>query len=490
MDLKCGTVDYESFGAKGDGEADDMKAICEAHAHASERGLDVRTRPDATYNLGTTAQTAVITTNTDWNTSRFIVDDSQGVEDHRTPLFEVRSSLEPVELDIKTLTRDQRKVDVRPERDCYVMVEKNTKRLYVRRGLNQNEGVPQHDCFILRRDGSIEADIDWEYDVITGIDARPMDDETLFIRGGVFNTFANRQHHPVGYNYWCRNIILERSNTEVVGLVHYVVGETEVGCPYTGFITSRQCANITLRNCFATGHRIYEGIGAAGKPVRMGTYDYNARNIVGFNMIGCRQNLITDKTRWGVIESSFCKNILLVDCEMSRMDTHMGVSGTYTIRRCQLGHMGLNAIGRGVITLEDSTLNGPALVNLRHDYGSTWEGKIVVLNCRWIPSCGDKTWPHLIGGRNDGMHDFGYPCFMPEEVEIDTLYVDDSNTPDDYDGMCFFTDPDEGEEGLPDERPFPYAPCERVIVKGLETASGKRPSAGQAGRLKVVVKER
>jgi hypothetical protein len=43
-----------------------------------------------------------------------------------------------------------------------------------------------------------------------------------------------------------------------------------------------------------------------------------------------------------------------------------------------LGYMGLNAIGRGLLTVEDSTLYGNTLVNFRSDYGSTWEGDLVI----------------------------------------------------------------------------------------------------------------
>ena len=41
-------VDYESFGAKGDGVTDDLPAICRAHDPANSHGLCVRTKPDAT----------------------------------------------------------------------------------------------------------------------------------------------------------------------------------------------------------------------------------------------------------------------------------------------------------------------------------------------------------------------------------------------------------------------------------------------------------
>jgi hypothetical protein len=458
-------VTYEAFGAVGDGVSDDLLAICKAHEYANTHGLSVKTRPDATYHLGGKALTAIIATDTDWNTSRFTIDDTQ-VENHRTSIFSVRSLLELEKLSIDRLTRDQKQLDVRPKHDCHIVVTNRKIRRYIRRGLNRNSGVSQHDCFILRRDGSVEGDVDWDYDNVSRVEARPIDEKPLTLRGGVFTTFANR-------------IKISRSNTEVDGLIHYIVGETAVGHPYSGFISISNCANITLRNCFATGHKTYSTIGAAGKPVSMGSYDYSASNVVNFRMFKCRMNSINDRTRWGVIGTNFCKNILLEDCMLSRMDTHMGVSGTYVIRRCTLGYMGLNAIGRGLLTVEDSTLYGNALINFRSDYGSTWEGGVIIRNCRWIPASGNRRWPQMIYVRNDGMHDFGYTCFMPQEITIDRLYVDDSNHPEDYQGMYFFSDPDgdndRDDDIEPADRPFPYVRCQKVRVRGLTTASGKKP---------------
>ena len=478
MDFKDGNVDYETFGAQGDGVADDMPAICKAHDYANAHGLRVRSKADATYHLGGQPLTAIIATDTDWNTSRFTIDDTQ-VEDHKRSIFSVQSQLVSEHIQIDQLRRDQQKLDIRPQRDCHVLVENDHKRIYIRRGLNQNNGVSQHDCFILRRDGSIDSPIDWDYNEITRIETRPIDEAPLVLRGGVFTTFANRMQQDTGYNYWARNIAISRSNTEVDGLTHYVVGETSVGHPYTGFISAQHCADITLRNCFASGHKIYSTIGAAGKPVNMGSYDYNANNVVNFRMIGCTMNHLNDRTRWGVIGSNFCKNILLEYCTLSRMDTHMGVSGTYDIRRCTLGWMGLNAIGRGALTIEDSTLYGNALISFRNDYGSTWEGDLNIRNCRWIPAGGDTCWPHLINVKNDGMHDFGYACSMPTTVSIDGLFVDDTQHVEDYTGLYIFTDPDDLHDGVDDikpaaKRPFPYAPCHKVEVRNLKTASGKK----------------
>jgi len=80
---------------------------------------------------------------------------------------------------------------------------------------------------------------------------------------------------------------------------------------------------------------------------------------------------------------------------------------------------------------------------------------VVIRNCRWIPGCGAKVQPYLIGATNDGRHDFGYPCFMPREVTVDGLVIDDSQHPDDYQGPYLFTDPN-GTGSATDERPFAY----------------------------------
>jgi hypothetical protein len=463
-------VTYEKFGAVGDGVHDDLPAICEAHKYANAHGLPVKSKRDAKYHLGRRALTAIIATDTDWSTSRFTIDDTE-VDNHRKSLFEVRSLLARERLKIDRLQRGQQQLSVRPNRDCYVVVTNNKIKRYRRRGLNKNSGTSQRDCFILHRDGSIDGDIDWDYDNVSRVEARPIDEKRLFLRGGVFTTTANRMKQAVGYNYWYRNIVITRSNTEIDGLAHHVVGETSVGHPYSGFISVSSCANVTLRNCLATAHKTYRTIGAAGRPVSMGSYDYTANSVVNFTMINCRMEDITDRTRWGVIATNFCKNILLEDCTFNRMDTHMGVSGSYVIRRCTLGHAGLNAIGRGLLTVEDSTLCGYSLINFRRDYGSTWEGDVVIRNCRWIPACGRTTSPQMFYVGNDGTHDFGYRCFMPREITIDGLFVDDSNHPENYRGIYLFSDPG-GRD--PEDSPFPYERCQKVTIRGLTTASGEK----------------
>ncbi len=471
-----GVVTYEEFGALGDGVADDLPAIVAAHAHANERSLPVRGRPDATYHLGARALTAIIQTDTDWNTSRFIIDDSGEVENHKRPLFEVRSRLAPVPLQIDRLARGQERLELRSAtaHDLLVLVENERRRLFIRRGLNQNSGTPQREVFILRRDGAIEGAIDWDYETITRVEARPIDSEPLVLRGGVFTQIANQMRQEVGYNYWSRNIVVRRSNTVVDGVTLHLTGEGEHGHPYSGFLRAQQAANVTFRDCRIPGRKVYSTIGRAGRPVQMGTYGYGADLVVNFSMLHCRMDNIHDTTRWGVAATNFMKNVLVEDCVLSRMDVHQGVSGHYTIRRSTLGHQGIQAVGRGLLLVEDSTVHSSRLVAFRPDYGSPWEGEVVVRNSRWLPPRRSGGRPVMFTAQNDGTHDFGYPCSMPRLVRIEGLHIDDAwtletKTP----GTFFFGDPLGAPRG---ERPFPYKLTERIEVSGLEAASGIFPA--------------
>ncbi len=467
-------VAYEDFGAVGDGVTDDLPAIVRAHEHANEQGLPVKARSGATYHLGRRALTATIATDTDWGNAKFIIDDTD-VEDHQRSLFEVKSLLAPIKLKIASLHRDQRKVEVYPEMDCWVRVESTAKRRYIRRGLNQNKGQFQNDCFILSKDGTIEGDIDWDYETISRIEARPIDEKPLVVSGGEFTTIANQMKQEKGYNYWHRNIHIARSNTSVVGLKHYVTGEKEFGHPYSGFLSAGSCANVTLRDCFLTAHKTYKTLGVVGKPVSMGSYDLSAGSVVNYSLIGCRMDNICDTTRWGVIGTNYCKNILLENCVLSRMDTHQGMSGDYIIRGTTLGYIGLNAIGRGRLIIEDSTIQGRSFFSLRSDYGSTWDGTVEIRNSRWIPSCGKPVQPILMQASNDGEHDFGYPCSMPREIVIDGLEIDDRNHPEkNYKGPWLFSDPGGSGDLNAEAAPFPYVLTEKVSIKNLKIASKKK----------------
>ena len=474
--LKCkanGLVRYSDFGAKGDGKTDDIDAIAATHAFANQQDLPVKADDGATYYIGGKNRTAVIRTNTDFGKAAFIIDDTN-VQNRDANIFLVSSGLQTFKPEgIISLKRNQEKINASLPGTCLVTVTNSKVKRYIRFGANQNNGSPQTDIFIVDKDGKVDMNgsIIWDFDQITDITALPIDQTTLTITGGLFTTIANKVESK--YTYYSRGIGIRRSNVLVTGLEHHVTGEADHGAPYGGFINIGDCAFVTVRNTILTGHKVYLTIGSAGVSVSMGTYDLSLNRAVNVSFINCRQtNDINDSKYWGILGSNYCKNLVYDSCTLSRFDAHMGVANA-TIRNSTLGHQGINAIGSGTFTVENSTIYGRNLISLRTDYGSTWQGEFFIRNCIFIPAGGKTTSASLIGGSYSGQHDFGYTCYMPERITIENLRIDDSKHPDDYKGPAIFADfnPEMTSDSYIEK--FPYVRTREVILKNVTTASGK-----------------
>jgi len=469
----AGLLRYSDFGARGDGKTDDIDAIAAAHAVANQYDLSVKADAGATYYIGGKERTAVIRTDTDFGTAAFIIDDTE-VENRNAAVFEVSSGLQAFPLEeIQSLKRNQKKIDASLPGPCLVTVTNAHVKHYIRYGLNQDNGSAQTDIFVVDKNGRVDehAPIIWDFDQITEIMALPIDEDTLRITGGRFTTIANQAESK--YTYYSRNIAIRRSHVVVDGLEHRITGEGEQGAPYGGFINISACSYVTVQNTLLTGHKTYRTIGAAGKPVSMGSYDLIANRALNVSFINCSQtNDIDDRTYWGILGSNYCKNLLYDGCTLSRFDAHKGVANA-TIRNSTLGHMGINAIGTGVFTVENTTVRGRSFINLRSDYGSTWQGEFVIRDCIFIPAGGQSSTASLINGRYSSQHDFGYTCYLPERITIENLHIDDSNHPDDYQGPAIFANfnPEMTDDSY--EEQFPYVRDSKVILKNVSTASGK-----------------
>lgn len=466
-------VRYAKFGAVGDGVTDDIEAIVRAHEFANRQRLPVKADEGATYYIGGKDKTAVIQTDTDWGTARFVIDDT-AVVNRNANIFVVQSSLKPLTLGgITSLKKSQSTIAASLPGSCLISVSNSRVKHFIRFGLNQNNGSPQTDTFISDKDGRVDSNtpIIWDFDQITKITAQPMDTTRLTITGGRFTTKANAAESK--YHYYSRGIAIRRSNVVVDGVEHHITDEGDHGAPYGGFINISSCANVTVQNSIFAGHKTFSTIGSAGKPVSMGTYDIALNRALNVSFINCRQsNDIKDRSRWGIVGSNFCKNLLLDRCVFSRFDAHQGVANA-TIRNSTLGHAGLNAIGFGTLVVENSTLYGGSLINLRSDYGSTWQGEFIIKNCVFVPSCGKPATAALIGGSYSGQHDFGYTCYMPKQIAIDTLRIDDTNHPGKYRGPAIFADFNAKFTDDSYKEKYPNVKTETVVLKNVTTASGK-----------------
>ena len=469
-------VSYEEFGAKGDGVTDDIEAIKAAHEYANEHKVNVKSNPHATYYIGPRPITAFIKTNVDWNTSKFIIDDTNVLISERgASIFRVVSSYEPIEFSVPSLKKNQMKLDASFPSNCYVRVENSEKKQFIRYGLNQNNGSSQTDCFVVDSTGYILNPIIWDFEKVTKAVAYPIDETVLTISGGVFTTIANQAESK--YNYHGRNINITRSNVVIEKLTHKVEGELDHGAPYAGFININLCAYVTVRDTFLSGRKIYSTIGSAGKPVSMGSYDLSIGNAVGIRFENVRQNGIMDRSRWGLMGTNHCRDLYFDNCLMSRFDAHENVVNL-TIKNTTLGHQCFNAIGHGTMVVENVIAYGNSFLNLRSDYGSTWDGDIIFRNCTWYPASHNAS-PSFIGGSNSGGHDFGFPCYMPHNVTIENLRICDTCGPENYAGAQIFNVSERVMNGNGDidygdkTKMYPYFFSESLYMKNVVCDSGK-----------------
>ena len=421
------TVSYLEFGAVGDGVTDDFEAIKAAHECANEYGLSVdacgdRKDEGLVFNVGAHAETVYIKTDVDWTGASFIVDDSSILPSGKvfvTNIFTVSTSLsvaDNIKGTVTSLPKSATNIGVPLSQNYLAVIFNSNTKQYIRYGSNADSGAAQQEVILLNKNGDIDQSTPllWNYTTVTDVKLYPADDAPITIKGGTFTTIANQA--PREYTYYSRGISIQRSNVTVEGLTHLITGEGDTGAPYNGFLSVSNANNILFEDIVYTAHKTYKLSSNANNS--MGTYDISAGTANAITWKNCTQtNSITDKTYWGIMGSNYCKNLTYDGCTLSRFDAHKGMYNS-TIVDSEIGHAGITAIGAGYLRIENTVVNTNNVVHLRTDYGSTWDGEIIIKDVTLKNSTSTAT---LIDGSwND--HYFGYVCHLPN-VTVDNVTV-------------------------------------------------------------------
>ena len=413
------TVFYSDFDVKQIANKCCMTSMIEAHNYANEHGYKVFADYGAKYYLSTTGKTITIKTDVEWGNAKITIDDSGVTPEVRGNwIFTIPGSYSTYSIDnMPLLKRDMTNIGITlPQKSIVTVYDANTTH-YIRYGGNADNGQSMVDSIVVDKDGNVDTDapIMWDFENITSVSIRPIDEETITVSGGIFTTVANKA--PSEYTYYARGISVTRSNTVINGVTHYIFGEGATGAPYNGFLSINNCAYVTVENCVFTGHKTYQSPTTA-----MGSYDIGMGNAISVSFINCTQaNDINDNKYWGVSGTNYCKNFVYDGCVLSRFDAHKGVANG-AIKNSVIGHAGASIIGYGTFLIENSTFMNNRMITLREDYGSSWEGDIIIRNSSISPN-GNGT-VYVIAGGNTCNHDFGYVCYMPTNVIIDGLTVD------------------------------------------------------------------
>ncbi len=451
------TVFYSDRGVKESESECCMDAMIAAHDYANENGYKVFADYGAKYYIASTGKTITIKTDVEWGNAEIVIDDS-GVDPAARGnwIFTIPASAPAYNIDtVKTLKRDMTNIGITlPQKSFISFYDSNTKH-YIRSGGNADAGSTKVDNLVVDKDGSIDPDapVMWDFDVITSITVRPIDETVITVGGGVVTTVANKA--PSEYTYYARGILISRSNTVIDGVTHLITGEGATGAPYNGFIQIGSCAYVTVQNCVFSGHKTYQS-----PTTKMGSYDIGMGNTISVSFINCVQaNDINDNKLWGISGTNYCKNFVYDGCVLSRFDAHKGVTNA-AIKNSVIGYSGATIIGYGEFLVEDSVFFTDKIVTLRTDYGSSWEGDIIIRNTTLAPLSAGEV--NIISGSNKGDHDYGYECHMPTNVIIDGLKVENAKT------VYVFANLNSNCQSASYVPKYPYVVTEKVTVANTD----------------------
>lgn len=423
-------ITYEDFGAKSDDNYDNYEAIKAAHNYANLYNYEVRaTLPSYNIYKLDDIDPIVVKTNTNWNNAKIIIHD-ENINNLRTkdyPIFKIESTEKNIiindtqKLDKIKISKDTKKISELAgygNRMCIAYNEE--KKQYIRSGYNSSVGNAQTDFFKIDNDGNVLNEIQWDFDKVTKIMLIPIQEETLTIQNAEFVTVLPKEDYEQKSGYFNRNIICNRSNTIIKNINHTVDNEEKIGGPYFGFIRISYVADVELDNLSLYSHKYKTA----------SNYDLILEYCVNIIMDNITSNDIEATDRWGITGTNYTKDIIYKNCTLNRIDSHCGVYNL-TIKDCVIGVKGLPLNGAGKLSiLNTARKGGNEFINLRSDYGSTWNGDIEIYNCTFDSSKTSRLISFSVSyDKNGELHDYGYDRVLPN-IYIDGLII--NNTSNDY----------------------------------------------------------
>lgn len=527
------SVYYSDFGAVGDGETDDFKAIYSTHEYANDTGKTVKADSNETYyicdtRIGGTATTVKIQTNVDWCGAKFIIDDTQIVTS--APLLSLSSFrndakamgakniFEVIPNSNHTVTKiadtsilsQLKNMSIGPKTESIgaviheaiggwdgplmIILYDSTHQIYRRSGYNQSADT--QEIIVIEADGSIssETPIIFDYTEVTSVDVYKLDPTSaITVKNGTFTTWETTIDHLAddGTMYGgtiSRGLSVSRSYTTVENIEHIVEYGFNLldrangyeGASQAGFFRASNANHVTFKDCVIPGRIAYGNsssynFGAAhvNKIVLDNCYqpnfwvttdaegnihnatkyddtaignavksDSNAIQGMGFNDLGLKTHYTNNDGKhmdlrlfWGVGGTNFCKNMEYRNSTITRFDAHQGL---HTGKIINSNLMGFEIIGYGEMLVEDSAIYkygaggaGNALVYLRNDYGSTWDGDVIFKNVKayhyetesqnFENGNGNAHSPSIVSHSYNNW-DYGYVCHFPNIVLDNVTY--------------------------------------------------------------------
>lgn len=434
------------------------------------------------YYIGTphVVESIAVQTDTDWAGANFIVDDrtvSQSLKNgYYTPVFKVVGAADSRSIvysgtyknNGEGILKGATNIGFEPGRPMMIHLQDLKHRNNDREGLNANGGQTIQEVILVDEYGNVSptTPIQWNYVVedyckygceTVDADANKVcdtcstnlsnpiriygyavDDEPIRISGldsdgNIAFTWENVTDDQVDvskYDQCQRTIRVERSNVTVEGIDRYFTEDSDKNTPrqtYAGIVNTQYSNNVLIKDMLVQ-HHIGHYIQENGKNTTnsLGSYEFSGGYSINVTWKNCRAknffNSDGSVTYRGMFGTNYMRNSYLKDCILQSWDSHSGAYNV-TIEDSTFEH--INFIGAGDITIKNTVIytdGTDAVIHLRQDYGSNWEGNVYIdgLELRYADT--SITNIDLIKAYYTNWY-FGTDTYLPTDVYVNDVVI-------------------------------------------------------------------
>lgn len=416
-------VNYNMFGARGNGSNDDGIAIRLAHQFANRNRLPVENLTGKFYIENT--RNIEIQTSINWGQSMFYINEAFN---KRQPVFVVLSYESPIELIqneklrnalVEKLKPGVQQIEELSEYSNWLFwVQDSEDRIGYRYGRSYSgQSRGREELFYVEENGRITGDIAWTFNDLTNVIAYWAETSYLIIEGGSFylsGTIPGRKK----MGYFHNGIQIRRSRTIIrnqwMGLQP---GKKDTSLhPRSGFYNFSNVFDTSLENIRLIPWE--KNRPGNENDVHSGTYGISGNRMLNTSF----KNITAEGTRihWGVFGTNMNKNFRVENCRLNRIDVHFHC-WNLTIKDSQIGNNGITITGGGALLIENTSSDSTRFVNFRRDFGAKWDGNIVIKNCILRPAYSSENSILFFLAAD---FDYGYPIGMAKSIFVDNFIFD------------------------------------------------------------------
>lgn len=378
-------INYDMFGAIGDGINNDGHQIKLAHDFANKYKIPVEINNGNYYIKGTT--NISVQTNTSFGHSNIYIDEEMILS--REQAFKIESSIPNYKLPLDKIDTLKGKIkkgyntipELSPYNDSIAIIKNLNKNVMLRYG--KHTPIIQEDIIYIDERGTIASDIVEDFYDISSIEIHPCENHYLTVQGGNFSISGNGKL-PRNDNYIGGVFEVSRSRTIIQNQIYKLPDNTrdKILAGSDGFFFLNKCCDITLQNIRVFPREKSRKKGDTLAQVPVGSYGIGGEYVIGLKMYNIHAD--NDEIGWGIMGMNYTKEITIKDSVLNRVDVHYS-GNNILVENTTIGRFGVSVHGSGYLKIQNCRFKSNRFVSLRSDYGSHWNGHIIIENCIMTP---------------------------------------------------------------------------------------------------------